>query len=88
MIVKAGQYATLRDGRVVFVTDVAEQDPDAYRYYNEADYDETGEFNVVSEMPVENIFVGVLFDGRIRGWSKDASAVTVVSDMSEVVSVR
>lgn len=84
MLVKSGEIATLRDGRKVFVTDAADQDPDAYRLYDKDHYENTGEFKINAEMPVETIFVGVLWDDRPYGWSKDSTVV--VSDMSEVVS--
>lgn len=64
MQVVAGDTVEMRDGRVVYVTDAASQNPRAYVL--------TGE----QEVPVETIFIGVTATGR-----------TVVSDMSEVVSV-
>lgn len=83
MIVKSGQTVVLRDGRTVLVTDAADQDPDAYRWYGSNAQDEVV---VKAEMPVETIFVGILMDTRPRGWNKEEPKF-VVSDMSEVVSI-
>jgi len=70
MLVKNGDAVQLRDGTHVLVTDAADQDPDAYRWYA------ADGVTVNAEMPVETIFVGVTPSGK-----------TVVSDMSEVVTV-
>jgi hypothetical protein len=86
MQVKAGDLVRLRDGRTVYVTDAADPDPDAYRVYSIDAYTEDGSLVVKGELPVETIFVGQLYDPKPRGWSK-GEPVTVVSDMSEVVSI-
>lgn len=78
MQVKCGDLVKMRDGRHVYVNDAADQDLDAYRYYDETYYERTGQFRIKSEMPVETIFVGY-----VKG---DPNSV-VVSDMSEVVSI-
>lgn len=75
-----GDTVLLRDTRVVHVTDVADQDPDAYRTYSLAAYEKDGSFVVTSEQPVETIFSGTLsVYGRQGG--------TVVSDFSEIVEI-
>lgn len=76
MQVKSGDRVKLRDGRIVDVTDAADAHPDAWRTYDRHAYETRGEWVVTSEMPPETIFVGRTENGG-----------TVVSDMSEVVSI-
>jgi hypothetical protein len=79
MQVFAGDTVEMRDGRMVYVTDAADTQPDAWRTYSRSDYDRDGSFVVTSQMPAETIFVG-----HVEG-NENA---TVVSDMSEVVHVH
>lgn len=76
MQVRVGDTVRMRDGRIVHVTDAADQDPDAYRVYDEHTYKTTGEWKVNAEMPMETIFMG-----------NTPSGGRVVSDMSEVVAI-
>ena len=76
MDIKRGDIVTLRDGRVVYVTDAADQDPDAWRLYDWPYYQRTGKFRIVHEDKPETILIGTLrSNGR-----------TVVTDFSEVVA--
>ena len=90
MRVNKGDVVKLRDGRTVFVTDAADSDPDAYRWYSyRLGRDEEGnpieQEYVAAEMPMESIFVGQLVEaGLVVNLDENA---TVVSDMSEVVSI-
>jgi len=80
MQVRVGDRVRMRDGRVVDVTDAADQDADAWRTYSVKGIFNDGEWDaeeyISSESPAETIFVGT-----------DANGGTVVSDMSEVVSI-
>jgi hypothetical protein len=58
VLVQAGDVVVLRDGRSVYVTDVADQDPDSYRVYDIDAYERDGSLEIKDELPVENIFVG------------------------------
>ena len=87
MQVKRGDVVRLRDGRLVVVEDAADQDPDAYRLYDEVYYERTGKFKVNDEMPVETIFMG----DEVKWLGPNFLSSTgryVVSDMSEVVSIE
>lgn len=89
MRVKSGDVVKLRDGRTVFVTDAADSDPDAYRWYSyRLGRDEDGnpieEEYVADELPMESIFVGHPVDAVGLTVNEE---VSVVSDMSEVVSI-
>lgn len=88
MRVKKGDVAVLRDGRTVFVTDAADSDPEAYRWYSyRIGRDEEGnafeQEYVADELAMESIFVGHPVNEGLT-INED---LTVVSDMSEVVSV-
>lgn len=86
MQVFENQIVEMRDGRIVHVTNAADQSVDAYRVYDEYTYQTTGEWKVNAEMPAETIFMGDLLTCSKKGelWS---TGRTVVSDMSEVVSI-
>lgn len=76
MQVRTGDRVKMRDGRIVDVTDAADNHPDAWRTYDKYAYETKGQWIVTSEMPRETIFVGI-----------DTNGGNVVSDMSEVVSI-
>jgi hypothetical protein len=86
--VRKGDVAEMRDGRTILVTDAADQHPDAYRVYSykvgrREDGTVFDEEYIVSEMPKETIFMGHPVGA---GLAADTD-VTIVSDMSEVVSI-
>jgi len=93
MQVKNGQTVKMRDGRIVIVTDAAEPGP--YETIDRAAYLEQGREVITSSMPGETIFVGSLATVGYEhnpngGYGKMVWAPTnqtVVSDMSEVVSI-
>lgn len=104
MLVEPGQIVSTRDGRTIYVTDVASQEPDDYRVYSIDAYTRDGSLEVKDELPVETIFVGKLLTDKFRyyydnydklvvhvgadGVPYDKYIVgSVVSDMSEVVSI-
>lgn len=85
MQVKCGDMVKLRDGRIVSVEDAADQDPDAYRTYRES---ADGSLELVSELPVETIFVGrQVLSNKVGPLAVRTLGATVVSDMSEVISI-
>lgn len=77
MQARAGDRVKLRDGRVVSVTDAADAHPDAWRTYSRADWERDGTETITSTITPETIFVG----------TEVPNGATVVSDMSEIVSV-
>jgi len=89
MQVRNGDLVVLRDKRIVLVTDAADSHPDAWRTYDKYAYEARGEWVVNSEMPAETIFVGkqVFFGEGNGGTDAMTTGGTVVSDMSEVVSI-
>lgn len=78
MQVRNGDIVELRDGRIVVVTDAADpgEPVGEYQTISRTAWLEQGIEVVTSSMPAETIFVG---QGQNGG--------TVVSDMSEVVSI-
>lgn len=85
MLVRCGDTVKLRDGRIVEVTDAADNDPEAYRTYREGP---DGEPVLVSELPVETIFVGrQKLTNKVGPLVVKTYGPTVVSDMCEVVSI-
>ena len=89
MQVRVGDRVRMRDGRVVDVTDAADQDADAWRTYSVKGIFNDGEWDaeeyISSESPAETIFVGTEVRYAEKGEAKGGG--TVVSDMSEVVSI-
>jgi hypothetical protein len=75
MQVRIGDVVKMRDGRVVDVTDAPEDITSPFEWISKADY-ERGVETVTATMPAETIFIGKTKRGN-----------TVVSDMSEVVSI-
>ena len=85
MIVKENDIVAMKDGRCIYVTDASDQDPDAYRWYDE------GGSIINAELPVETIFMGYqvhpefLTDPNFGEPGYEPKII--VSDMSEVVSI-
>lgn len=94
----AEEIVQLRDGRQVFVTDLASSDPDDYKVYSIDAYEQDGSFVVKDELPVESIFVGRLIAtnaveakaGEKYVFEKTGKVIYlldwITSDISEVVS--
>lgn len=94
--VKKGDVVAMRDGRCIQVTEAADQDPDAYRWYSyrlgrREDGTVFDEEYVAAELPVETIFMGyavhpeLLSDPNLGEPGYEPKII--VSDMSEVVSI-
>lgn len=85
MIVKENDIVAMRDGRCIYVTQASDQDPDAYRWYDE------GGSIINAELPVETIFMGyqvhpeLLMDPNLGEPGYEPKII--VSDMSEVLSI-
>lgn len=93
MQVKKGDIVQVRGQRdLILVTDAADQDPEAYRWYSyKLGRDENGnvfeEEYIAAEMPAETIFMG---NRCSRVGAEDyypLSEQVIVSDMSEVISI-
>lgn len=85
MQVRCGDTVKLRDGRTIDVTDAADSNPESYRWYRES---ADGTPVIAAELPPETILVGTeVIHTSVGPLSVRLRGGTVVSDMSEVVSI-